>query len=130
MLPKKWNSSTFLHRNLFQRKKAKTRVKRPNEFFKANQPEMKPEKGQLNFFRSSNFKRGQISEIWPKKANLATLATAPVPDRGHSPTVTKLLIEHRVTRPPHSIGIFTIKCKRSKGQCDVTNPYCKLFWNL
>jgi len=43
MLPKKWNNSIFLHRNLFQRKRPK-RAKRPNEFFKANQLEMKPKK--------------------------------------------------------------------------------------
>ena len=47
---KKWNSSIFLHRNLFQRKKAK-----------------KEPKGQTNFLRPTNLKRGQISEIWPKK---------------------------------------------------------------
>jgi len=31
------------------------------------------------------------------------------PDRGHSPAVTKLLIEHCVTRPPYSIGILTLE---------------------
>jgi len=30
-------------------------------------------KGRIKFFRPTNLKRGQISEIWPKKANLATL---------------------------------------------------------
>jgi len=31
------------------------------------------------------------------------------PDHGHNPTVTKLLIEHRVTRPQYSIGILTLE---------------------
>jgi len=31
------------------------------------------------------------------------------PDRDHSPAVRKLLIQHRVTRPPYSIGILTLE---------------------
>jgi len=45
----------FSFRNVFQGKKAK-KSKRPIKIFKPN-----------------NWKRGQISEIWPKKVNLATL---------------------------------------------------------
>ena len=75
-------------------------------------------------------------------------------DRGHSPAFTKLLIEHRVTRPytlsvslrwktgnllaancsaasrcPEAswIQVCRRECKRSKCQCEVTNSYCKLF---
>ena len=70
-----WNSNIILHKNLFQRKKGQKRAKRPNTFFKASQLEMTPKrpKCQLKFFRPTNCKRGQISEIWPKKANLANL---------------------------------------------------------
>jgi len=43
----------------------------------------------------------------PTRSHLTTpLLTRPpgYPNRGYSPDVTKLLIEHRVTRPPYSIG--------------------------
>ena len=53
---KKWNSNIFLHRNLFQRKKAK-----------------KEPKGQTNFLRPTNLKRGQIFLIWPKKGQSGNL---------------------------------------------------------
>jgi len=47
VLPKKWNSNIFLQRNLSQHKTAKKEPKgQTNEFFKANQSEMKPKKGQ------------------------------------------------------------------------------------
>jgi len=64
MLPKKCSSNIFLHMNLFQRKKAKK--------VKANQLEIRS-KGQLKLFRPTNLKRGQIFEVWPKRAYLATL---------------------------------------------------------
>jgi len=38
-----------------------------------------------------------------------TNVTTRYPNRDHSPAVTKLLIEHRVARPPHSIGILTLE---------------------
>jgi len=38
----KWNSNISLQRKLFQRKKAK-KAKRPNEIFKANQLQMRPD---------------------------------------------------------------------------------------
>jgi len=41
---KKWNSNTFLHKNLYPCKKI-----------------------QLKFFMTTNLKQGQIFDIWPKK---------------------------------------------------------------
>jgi len=61
-----WNGNIFLHKHLFQRKKGQKRAKRPKPISKVSQPEMRP-KGQLKPFRPTNLKRGQISEIWPKK---------------------------------------------------------------
>jgi len=51
------------------------RAERSNKFVKASQLEMKPKKakGQPKYFSPTIFKRGQISEIRPKKANLATV---------------------------------------------------------
>jgi len=50
VLPKKWNSNIFLHKNLFQHKK------------------MPKERQQAKLI--TNLKRGQISEIWANMANL------------------------------------------------------------
>jgi len=75
MLPKKWNSSIFLHRNLFQRQKAKKEPKGQTNFLRpTNLRGKKRPKGQLKVFSPTNLKRGLISEIGLKKANLATLA--------------------------------------------------------
>jgi len=52
--------------NFFSIKMPK-KAKRPNKFFKANQLELRPKKGQIKFFRPTGFKQSQISEIWPKK---------------------------------------------------------------
>jgi len=78
-------------------------------------------KGQLKYIRPTNLKRGPIWQPWPPPR---------YPDRGHNPTVTNLLIEYRVIRPPYSIGILTSECKRCNCQCDATNSYRKLCWNL
>ena len=68
---KKCIVNIFLQRKLFQRKK----FKRPNEFFKANQLEMRPKKNkrQNEILGPTNLEQSHISEIYPKKANLATL---------------------------------------------------------
>jgi len=69
----KWNSNIFLHKNLFHRTKGQKRAKRPNTFFTASQHD-EAKKGQLKYFKPTNLKRGQISEISGlKKTNLATL---------------------------------------------------------
>jgi len=72
---KKWNSNIFLQRKLFQRKKSQKRAKRPNGLFKAVQLEMRSKRPKTanKIFRPNNLKRGKISEIFPEKANLATL---------------------------------------------------------
>ena len=62
----------FCFRGKFFSVKNKKGAKRPNKFLKANQLEMMPN-GQIRFFRPTNLKRGQITDIWPEKANLATL---------------------------------------------------------
>jgi len=50
------------------------------------------------------------SSLYPDALPFDSLTLLPrYPDRGHSPAVTKLLIEHRVKRPPYSIGILTLE---------------------
>ena len=65
---KKWNSNIFLHRNLFQRKKAKKEPKGQTNFLRPTnlRSGQKRPKGQLKFFRPTNLKRGHIFEIRPK----------------------------------------------------------------
>jgi len=100
----------------------------------------------------------QFNPVFLKWITFLSLTRPPrYPGRGHSPAVTKLLIEHRVTRPPYFIGILSWKtgnlsaaicsaasrcpeaswiqgcrreCKRSKCQCQEKNSYWKLFWNV
>jgi len=52
-------------RTYFSIKEKQKRANRPNTYFEASQLKMRP-KGKLNFFRPTNLKQGQISEIWPK----------------------------------------------------------------
>jgi len=48
------------------------RARRPNEFFKANQLDIRP-KGQLKFFMPTNLKEANFFKFGLEKANLATL---------------------------------------------------------
>jgi len=78
--PKKWNSNVFLQKNVpvLQSKKGQKRAKRPNTFFRPAKLRWKSKKVKrpTQFCRSVNLKRGQIFEIWPENANLATLKSA------------------------------------------------------
>ena len=73
VLLRKWNSKYF---KLFPRKKKK-KAKMPNECFKANQPETRPEKGQKvkrNILRPTNLIQAQILKFGQNMSNLATLS--------------------------------------------------------
>jgi len=62
----------FSHRGTYFSVKSQKRAKRSIKFFKANKLELRPN-SKIKLFRPNNLKRGQISQNWPKKTNLATL---------------------------------------------------------
>jgi len=68
---------------IFSFKRIYSSVKKPKKsqkakyIFKASRLKVRTKKAKrpTKFFSPTNLKRGQIFEIWPKKANLATLCT-------------------------------------------------------